>query len=240
MTGDGRRRVGLPTSPQSPLLTSSTASADRWRAAPPPELHCRLRPRPPPPHSLGLPSVSLSDLPARPPLHLSRLPLWSGSPRPPSLRLLPLPSAGTAAPPPSSLHLPGSTHLLTAGGRTCGLRLMAVGGVAEVGEATMPFVGRGRPGLWVSAGLCRASPAQNTTAGPCLGCRHSPSAIPARHGGTKGRARHDTIKIGPPRARARAGPGGPFGHLYVSLRWLRERFAKCPPDADKGSVTHYC
>jgi hypothetical protein len=26
----------------------------------------------------------------------------------------------------------------------------------------------------------------------------------------------------------------------VSLRWLRERFANYPPDADEGTVTHYC
>jgi hypothetical protein len=26
----------------------------------------------------------------------------------------------------------------------------------------------------------------------------------------------------------------------MSLRWLRERFANCPPDADEGTITHYC
>jgi hypothetical protein len=25
----------------------------------------------------------------------------------------------------------------------------------------------------------------------------------------------------------------------VSLRWLRERFANCPPNADEGTITHY-
>jgi hypothetical protein len=26
----------------------------------------------------------------------------------------------------------------------------------------------------------------------------------------------------------------------VPLHWLRERFANCPPDADEGTITHYC
>jgi hypothetical protein len=90
-------------------------------------------------------------------------------------------------------------------------------GVANSREGATPFAGRRRPGLWISAGLCRASPARNGTTGPCLGRRHSPWAVSARHVGTKGRARPGTIKSGPPGARARAGSGGPFGHLYVPV-----------------------
>jgi hypothetical protein len=70
--------------------------------------------------------------------------------------------------------------------------------VGEAASQRHPSQAVGRPSLWVSAGLWRASPARNGTMSPCLGSRHSPWAVPTRHSGIEGRARHDTIKSGPP------------------------------------------
>ena len=67
----------------------------------------------------------------------------------------------------------------------------------------------------------RAGPTQNKPVGPCLGRRESPWASTAWPAAILGRARHGPAKNGPARARARAGPGGPNGHLYLSLRVLR-------------------
>jgi hypothetical protein len=89
--------------------------------------------------------------------------------------------------------------------------------VGEAASQRHPSQAVGGP-VWISAGLWRASSARNGTTSPCLGSRHSPWAVPTRHSGIEGRARHDTIKSGPPRPRARAGLGGPFGHLYRK-RW---------------------
>jgi hypothetical protein len=145
------------------------------REAPPPLLLSTSPQEPPPlapaPRAVTAPTGHTSVSLSRSPRHGARPVSLSGpavhAPLPSTAHLCALSARPRHHPLGVSLHssISPAPHLLVAGGkRTCGLWGCASGRVAEVGRGggsvtAAPFAGHGRAGLWVSAGLWRASPA---------------------------------------------------------------------------------
>ena len=198
-------RGGNPATGAAGCSLSSAAASPARRSSSPPRRPRppRLRASAPPDAASSSPSGSLPRRSQPPRLRFSAPPV--GTSAPPHLRLADHRILGSAAPAAASSSPPAVCRLL--------ISAAAATSAATESSTRSVLLGRGPPDLCCWAGLFRAGPARKWPVGSCLGRQGSPWAGTARPAEQLGRARHGPLKNGLGRARARAGPGRPNGHL---------------------------